>query len=634
MKKTFGCVGAALAASLALAGAPTCHVVGGTDAFRSFLHAVGEGMLKTYASIEELPLGTAGEKDAFFILPDYAHGRQAADELSFGRLAELGGAADRGAGFYFENYVVPENVCDGLRADLTGLQVFGRPRHFYQESLVTERDEVLQARDAYYLPCFAHTPHLLATVRDCVGTHRVSRPGTVCYPVLAQGRTRRIVSAAFDLSRFDPLCRRPRREWRMLLVETVSSVTGAARDRVGAAFEATYPEPLRLGGGTVGAAARRAVDWHFRSGVMPSSDGRAGVFEMIRSDDFGVRRVLRTDSALLTAALLASAGRTYGNEAWSRAGRNIADYLLARGVQDASGLFRWSVGSDTVYASDCSRDGLALVNLHKATGESRYRESAVRLGDALVSWLGTNDVCCGRLSLENGCGGRELSDNPVYYGEMVPFLLRLGTARHVAAAERVVARVMAKFPDVKPFGYSDNFTYSRALLMLACAQSMTDRDWSAKINLMLDFFVRLRHPCGGLREAPIRIEAEGWGEAGVAMGDGSDAITDILYCDYVVYGAATVLARLPEARRGRVDLAKARLLAEGLRDFFVKTQIVSDDARFDGGWMRAFDMDRNEYYGLNRDMIWGSYGIMGGWVMGFVPALLMNEGTNECWFAK
>ena len=614
----------ALAASLAFADAPTCHVVGGTDAFRSFLRAVCEADPKTYGSVEDLPLGTAGEKDAFFILPDYAHGRQTADELSFGRLPELGGAADRGAGFYFENYVASENVIDGLRADLTGLQVFGRPRHLYQEYLVTDRDEVLQARDAYYLPCFAHTPHLLATVRDCVGTHRVSRPGTVSYPVLAQGRTRRIVSAAFDLSRFDPLYRRPRREWRELLVGTVSSVTGVAHERVAAAFEAAYPEPLRLGGGDAEAAARRAVVWHFRSGVMRSPDGKDGVFEMIRSDDFGLRRVLRTDSALLTAALLADAGRKYGNAAWTQAGKNIADFLLAQGVQDAGGLFRWSVGSDTAYASDCSRDGLALVNLHRATGEPRYREAAVRLGDALVRWLGTNDVCCGRLSLKNGCGGRELSDNPVYYGEMVPFLLRLGTARHTAAAERVVARVMAKFPDVKPFGYSDNFTYSRALLMLACAQGLTDRDWSAKINRMLDFFLRLRHPCGGLREAPIRIEGDGWGEAGVAMGDGSDAITDILYCDYVVYGAASVLVRLPAARRGSVDMGKARLLAEGLRDFFVNTQIVTDDARLDGGWMRAFDMDRNEYYGLNKDMIWGSYCIMGGWVMGFVPALLLN----------
>jgi len=31
-----------------------------------------------------------------------------------------------------------------------------------------------------------------------------------------------------------------------------------------------------------------------------------------------------------------------------------------------------------------------------------------------------------------------------------------------------------------------------------------------------------------------------------------------------------------------------------------------------------------EWYGLNKDMDWGAYCIMGGWVMGYVPLSLMS----------
>ena len=40
--------------------------------------------------------------------------------------------------------------------------------------------------------------------------------------------------------------------------------------------------------------------------------------------------------------------------------------------------------------------------------------------------------------------------------------------------------------------------------------------------------------------------------------------------------------------------------------------------------MRAFDTVAGEWYGLNKDMDWGAYCVMGGWVMGYVPMALME----------
>ena len=363
---------------------------------------------------------------------------------------------------------------------------------------------------------------------------------------------------------------------------------------------------------------------------MRSRDGSKGVFEMIRSNDLGVRRSLRTDVNLLTGALLADAGRRYGNAEWSATGRRVADSILARGVQTPEGFFRWYEGCDDVWASDASRSGLALVNLWKATGNGEYLARAKRLGDAFLRWLGDERICGGWFDLKVGMHQRGKTDNPVFYGEMVPFLLQLGEKRYTAAATGVVERVMRRFPDVTPFGFSDNFTYSRALLMLAAAQYATDADYSEKINLVLGFFMRLRHRSGGLAESPIRLENHT--EAGVGMGDGSDAVADLLYCNNVVYGAADILSKLPPERRRGVDVEASASLAKGLRDFFLDIQISSGDPRFDGGWMRAYDLEGREYFGLNKDMDWGSYCIMGGWVIGFVPAILMNDGGADSWY--
>ena len=61
-----------------------------------------------------------------------------------------------------------------------------------------------------------------------------------------------------------------------------------------------------------------------------------------------------------------------------------------------------------------------------------------------------------------------------------------------------VEKIMEKFPKVTPFGYSDNFTYCRLLLMLACAQRDGERDYSGAINHVLGFFAGHARPCGGI----------------------------------------------------------------------------------------------------------------------------------------
>ena len=100
------------------------------------------------------------------------------------------------------------------------------------------------------------------------------------------------------------------------------------------------------------------------------------------------------------------------------------------------------------------------------------------------------------------------------------------------------------------------------------------------------------------------------------------------------YGRASlsVLGKLPASRRHAINMAKVEAMYGKIRRFLLRIQISSPFAKLDGGWMRAYDMQLDEYYGLDLDMDWGAYCIMGGWVMSFIPLVFLYEGTPESFF--
>ena len=78
-------------------------------------------------------------------------------------------------------------------------------------------------------------------------------------------------------------------------------------------------------------------------------------------------------------------------------------------------------------------------------------------------------------------------------------------------------------------------------------------------------------------------------------------------------------------RNLRVDTQRLSAIGSKLLSFVLRTQITYIDNRIDGGWMRAFDLSGKEYYGVNRDKDWSPYCIMGGWVMAFIPLIMLGE---------
>lgn len=604
------------------------YLTGGTDGFRKFIRGLcgPDDRLFQYDEPEELPEND--EHGVYFLLPQYEEGRHSIPELSFEKTEGFLAMIRRGGRFYFEN--LPSR--DNCRRRLTGLLSMGNYRHLFKECILYD-GIILQARESYYYPGQNYMkPEKEAVLSDCIGTHSVFREGNSRYPVLHIRAEGRCAAALMNFSQFDSRFMRPYAGWKRFFISVFSPITGKPEEWVGKAFETAFPEYIANSGNTEEErTVRKALAWHERSGLLRKADGSAGIYEMIQSNGLDLRLNLRTDSSLLTGALFVTAGRKYRDSRMVSLGQSLTDHLIGRGIQLPNGLFKWMDHTNMIWASDSSRAGLAVINLYKATGDEKYLRMAEKLGDAFLDWLGDEAICCGFFEWPESFEGRKRSDNPVFYGEMVSFLLQLSGEKYHDLALRIVDRIGRKFPDVTPFGFSDNFTYARYMVALACAQYASDRDYSGNLNHLLDFFADLQEDCGGIRECAIRLGVHPV-EAGVAIGDGSDSIADILYCVNYVFIALSIIEKLPSGKIRSVNTAKAHSMYEKIRCFLMRVQISSPFAKLDGGWMRAFDMRLNEYYGLNLDMDWGAYCIMAGWVMAFIPLVFLYEDSLESFF--
>jgi len=60
-----------------------------------------------------------------------------------------------------------------------------------------------------------------------------------------------------------------------------------------------------------------------------------------------------------------------------------------------------------------------------------------------------------------------------------------------------------------------------------------------------------------------------------------------------------------------------------LADFLIRIQVKSETLpELDGGWFRAFDYEKWEYWGANADAGWGAWSIEVGWTQAWIPTTL------------
>ena len=649
MMRSTICAAALVALSMqANAAVERICAIGGKEEFRTFLRmAAGDGVkLELLRDVDSFPLATASNT-LFMIAPWYARGEGACRRLGDEKIAEMAAALRRGNRFYFEN--VPSESVEERK--FLGVTMPGtKPAPFERRILETDVG-LLQFRAGGYMPGALCTIGMVkmraktvASVSDALGVNAVFLPAQERGPAVVESFDGSRLFSFVRLSACNARTVRPYARWRAFYVRHFAALLGRDEASVSAAFTKVWPALLADSGKRPpDEVVKKAIAWHENSGVLLSPDGAKGMKEAVSSDGFGWRSSLRVDCNMMTGALFAWAGKTYGRPEWTRIGRNLADHILARGCQTDEGYFRWfdkdiALAGTSVYATDHGRSTLAAINLYCATRDERYLAVARKAADAFLAWQADDGLVTIWFDLRRGPKPpKGHSENPVCYYENIPALCKMaeitGERKYLDGALKCVSTLAAKFPDFD-LGtgafYSANSVYGRFLLAAASVQRATDADFSKAINGVLDFYEKNQHARGGIAEIKIRLVAHE--EAGVGIGDGSDHIADLLYCNNFSFAALSILAKLPPEKVKGIEIDRARRIYAKLRDFLSDVQIESPDAQFNGAWMRAYDMDIGEWHGLDKDAGWGPYCIETGWTMGTIPAVFLFDGRPESYF--
>jgi hypothetical protein len=186
-------------------------------------------------------------------------------------------------------------------------------------------------------------------------------------------------------------------------------------------------------------------------------------------------------------------------------------------------------------------------------------------------------------------------------------------------AKKGLESIMALYPNTKR-EQSETQEMTRLIFPLACLFEISGEDkHKDMLYRVTDDLQRLRHPCGGYTEWDTDYQANcsrrEAGECSLLAVNG-DPVADLLYS----------VNWLPLGFSYAYFVTKDRMfynLWDDITRFVRLAQIQSKDKTLDGAWARAFDMERNEIYGVPHDTGWAPFSVESGWTVGEILMGLM-----------
>jgi hypothetical protein len=209
-----------------------------------------------------------------------------------------------------------------------------------------------------------------------------------------------------------------------------------------------------------------------------------------------------------------------------------------------------------------------------------------------------------------------------------PFLERATTG---------IRMMMAAYPD--EWRWTNGIQQERARMLLPLAwlvrvdDTPTHRGWLCRIAEEL---LGRQDACGAIGEevgspglgayGPPKTNSEyGTSEAPLIQQNG-DPLSDLLYTTNFAF------VGLHEATAATADLFYTEA-ADKLADFLCRIQVGSEaHPELDGGWFRAFDFRRWEYWASNADVGWGAWSIESGWTQAWITsAMALRQMRTSLW---
>lgn len=642
-------------------------ISGGNTKFKSFLKKCGKITLLEFDSLKEA-LHDSAPCDACIFLPEENH--TYIEALSYDDMSLLGALKKSGMKIYLENYMSVgayqgRIVC--YEVDLTPTPILndvltccGSLQEFFGEKAI------LQARHKHYIPvgrcvipadskpgCEPMDAEVLMRLGKHIGTISTEDDTSKDMPILF--RSEGLYASLLPLSDFDGVTMLPYYRYRKLFGYLFKTILNTDADLVEQAFTATFQKlETQLKQEDILDASNRtfyyenavknAVNWHFDSHII---QGNLSV-ELITSSTGWLNDSHRVDAGMYTGWLLYEAGCHFDHAHWKETGKTIFDYYadqaqITEGV--FKGLFKWylySYGQNYAYTIDSGRCGIALINMYRLTGEDKYLSQIRSLADGFLNWFHENGLMKGACvyyyndPLLDKFDENYTSLTPAVSGEVGLFLVMasklLSEEKYSQACAKLAEKLCEVFPDYSYYGHTTSIRYARLLMLLAAVQDSGLADHSDMINHLLEYLHNIQLPCGAIyvedNLSYAKYGSSGFGgENGVNAPWEDERISDQLYSINNILMALSALTKAEHTEKITIDLANEML--QKVLDYITRIQITHPDKKYHGGWMRAFDVTRWEYYGLDVEVLWGSYCIMSGWIMGILPLELLASATDK-----
>ena len=400
----------------------------------------------------------------------------------------------------------------------------------------------------------------------------------------------------------------------------------------------------------------------------PVGDGTLGIMEgfdsrILADGSQPVRWWNRDDCNGEIAGAMAAAGIALQNSRYREVGGNLGDWVCFRSMTSlgdranpehpAYGLMGWNdipqyCGPGTMdgyavyYGDDNARSMLGLMLAAAALKTDRYDERLLKclFGNLRITGkLGFMPERLDQGPLEQNGWQHYFNEETSFYSPGAHAYVwacylwayrQTGFDLFLKRAKTGITMAMATYPQHMLW---NNGTRSRMLLPLAWLLRVDDTpEHRAWLRAMAEDLAQ--DPCGSIRDElrkeelgapPSSNEAYGTAEA-VLMQTRDDAVCDILYT------ANFAFVGLHEAAMATRDAWYGQSV-EKLARFFCRTQIRSETRpELDGGWFRAFDLKRWEYWASNTDAGWGAWCIETGWSQSWITAILaLRHMTTSLW---
>ncbi|MBO4305225.1 MAG: hypothetical protein J6A21_11615 [Lentisphaeria bacterium] len=445
---------------------------------------------------------------------------------------------------------------------------------------------------------------------------------------------RKLFFCAFPLSsfvrrRYAPYCR-----WKILREHFCSSPAPEPEITVFAGKNTMLsPDSEERGRKKVYSLLRNSFLYR-EEGVLKAAEGFSG--EILADGSQTFRKRERSDCVMETAAAFAADFLTGGNPEHGK----ISDELFARICDDPAhmekkpshpcfGLMKFYENTPVFYPSGNALSALLLAAMKG--NDPVYIEKSLRIMFTLLRLTGKEGFIRHKFQLPDSF--REHDEtfyasegffHPCPHRQAAVWTLFLaawkltGYPEFLQTAKRGIGRIMEVYPRLKWMNdfSAEGVKMLRPLAFLYRLEKTKEHgDFLERIvsdvEKLLDPSGAVRASLGNLEDGlfppPGSNEEYGTREASLIQ-TGKDPCCDLLYTQSFAF------AGMHEAFLA-TGKEKYGALADRMAGFLLRTQIVSrEHEELSGGWMRAFDPEKWEYYGSSADASWGAWCMESGWL--------------------